>query len=69
LAFIIHEHDAVAELGMAGHYASEDNDGLAIEPEFGLNAATDWERHHQLDVTAAAAESVVSRRRGMSMPS
>jgi hypothetical protein len=56
LTFVIHEHHSVTELRVAGDDASADDDGLAIEPEFGFNAATDGERHHQLDVTAAAAE-------------
>jgi hypothetical protein len=34
LALLIHKHDAIAELGMAGDYASAKDYGLAIEPEF-----------------------------------
>ena len=50
------EHDAVAEIGMAGDNASSNDDGGGREPEGGLNAGADWEGHHQLDVAAAATE-------------
>ena len=54
--FEIHEHDAVAELGMAGDDASLDDDGVAAEPEGDLQACAEWEGHDQLDVAAAATE-------------
>jgi hypothetical protein len=41
---------------MEGDDTSEEDDGLAIEPEFDSNAGGDGQWHHQLDVTAAAAE-------------
>ena len=41
---------------MKGDTASEEDDGLAIEPEFDSNAGGYGQGQHQLDVTAAAAE-------------
>ena len=54
--FKLYEHDAVAELRMAGDDASADEDGDVIQPERGVQAETDGKRHHQLDVATAAAE-------------
>ena len=56
LTFEFHEHDAVAELGMAGDDASADDDGAAVEPKRDANAGADRKRHEQLDVAAAATE-------------
>ena len=56
LTFEFGEHDAVAELGMAGDDASADNDGAAVEPERDANAGSERKRHEQLDVAAAATE-------------
>jgi len=56
LTFEIQEHDAVAELGMAGDDASLDDDGVTAEPEGDLHAGAEWKGHHQLDVAAAATE-------------
>ena len=41
LTFEFHEHDAVAELGMAGDDESSDDHGVAVEPEDGLKANAD----------------------------
>jgi len=56
LTFEFHEHDAVAELRMAGDDDSSDDNGAGIEPEGGLNADCEWELHLHLDVAAAATE-------------
>jgi hypothetical protein len=56
LAFEFHEHDAVAELGMAGNDDSPDDDGAGVEPESGLNAGCEWELYEHLDVATAATE-------------
>ena len=55
-AFEFHEHDAVAELGMVSDDASSDDDGVAVEPEDGLNENADWEGCWHLDVAAAATD-------------
>ncbi len=54
--FEIHEHDAVAELGVIGDDESADDDRAVVEPEFGVKACADGKRSHYLDVAAAAAE-------------
>ena len=41
LTFEFHEHDAVAELGMAGDDESSDVNGVAVEPEGASNADAD----------------------------
>jgi hypothetical protein len=41
LTFELHEHDAVAELGMAGDDESSDDDGAAVEPEGNPKADAD----------------------------
>ena len=41
---------------MTGCDASLYDDGVAVEPECGLNLSADGEGHHQFDVAAAAAE-------------
>jgi hypothetical protein len=56
LTFEFHEHDAVAEFGMAGDDESSEDDGVAVEPEGGLNADADWELRAQMNVTTAATE-------------
>jgi hypothetical protein len=54
--FEIQEHDAVAELGMAGYDSPLDGDWVASEPEGELHAGAEWEGRYQLDVAAAATE-------------
>ena len=56
LTFKFHEHDAVAELGMAGDDDTLNDDGAGVEPERGLNPGCEWELHERLDVAAAATE-------------
>ena len=51
--FKIHKHDAVAEFGMAGDDETLDDDGIAVEPEGGMKADTDWEWLGQPDIAAA----------------
>ena len=58
------EHHAVAILGMTGYDACLYDDGVALEPECGLNVSADGERHHQLDVAAGAAEVGSGEARG-----
>jgi hypothetical protein len=50
------EYDAVAILGMTGYDASLYDDGMAVEPECGLNVSADGEGHHQFDIAAGATE-------------
>jgi len=50
------EYDAVAILGMTGYDASLYDDGMAVEPECGLNVSADGEGHHQLDIAACETE-------------
>ena len=38
LTFEFHEHDAVAELGMACDHAPADDDGATVEPKYDANA-------------------------------
>jgi len=54
--FKFQEHDAVAELRMAGDHASVDHKGVTVEPKRDPNAGADRERHEQLDVATAATE-------------
>jgi hypothetical protein len=56
LTFEIHEHDAIAELGMASDDASLDDDVGAAEPKGDLHACAESEGHDQLDVAAAKTE-------------
>jgi len=56
VAFEFQEHDAVAELGVAGDDESSNDDGEAVEPEGGSNVDAEWELGYELDVTAAATE-------------
>ena len=54
--FEFHEHDAVAELGVASDDTPSNDEGGAIERESGLNTCAEWQSHDQLDVAAAATE-------------
>jgi hypothetical protein len=54
LTFEFFEHDAVAELGMAGGDAAMDDNREIVEPEGGSNVSAYGEGHHQLDVAAGA---------------
>jgi hypothetical protein len=56
IGFEVEEHDAIAELGVTSDYASADDDGTIVEPESGMNAGGDRERHDQLNVAASATE-------------
>ena len=56
LTFEIQEHDAVAELGMAGYDSPLDGYGGVTEPEGELHTDAQWEGRYQLDVAAASTE-------------
>jgi len=56
VALEFEEHDAVAELGVAGDDASADVGWVAIEPESAIDVGADGHRDRQLDVAAAATE-------------
>lgn len=56
LTFEFLEHHAVTKLGMTGYDACLYDDGVAVEPECGLNVSADREGHYQLDVAAGATE-------------
>ena len=56
MTFEFHEHDAVAELGMAGDDDSTDDDRAVVDPEGSPNAYTEWELDQHFDVAAAATE-------------
>jgi hypothetical protein len=56
LTFKFVELDSVAILRMAGDDVSADDDGIRVEPESGLQARADGQRHHEFDVASGAAE-------------
>src|SRR5271166_2390229 len=56
LTFKIHEHDAVAEFGVAGDDEASECDGAAVQPKGRVEADTHGERYRQADVTASATE-------------
>jgi hypothetical protein len=56
VAYKLHKHDAVAELGVAGGDLAADDDRRVVEPESSLNMGADGESHHGLDVAPSATE-------------
>jgi len=56
VALEFEEHDAVAELRVAGDDASADVESTIVEPESDIDVGSDGHGHHQLDVATAAAK-------------
>jgi hypothetical protein len=56
VAFEFQEHNAIAELGVAGHDTSADSDRGLIEPKGGVYIGAQDQGHHELYVTATAAK-------------
>lgn len=56
VAFEIEEHDAIAELGVAGDDASANMEGAIVEPESGLDVGAQDQRFDQMHIAAASTE-------------
>lgn len=56
ILFELQEHDAVAELGVAGNHAPAKIDGRIVEPEAAMSIGAGRQGLRELDVAATAAE-------------